>query len=150
MNSLLEKIRADLNSAVLSRDEVARSTLRLLLASLHNAKIAKGADLTDEEVTREVAKDVKRHKESITAYEAGNRADLVDKERGELEVLSRYLPKQLSEEEMKKAVDEAIAAAKPTGIADMGKVMSAVMAKVGEGADGGTIAQEVKKRLGSE
>lgn len=139
----------DLNSAVKARDQIVVSTLRLLLASLHNAKIAKGADLTDEEVVGEIARDVKRHKESIAAYEAGSRADLVDKERKELEVLTGYLPSQLSQEEVKKAVDEAITAVKPTGIADMGRVMSAVMAKVGAAADGAMVAAIVKKKLGS-
>lgn len=150
MNSLLEKISADLNLAIKAGDKVKVSTLRLLLANLHNAKIAKGADLTDEEVEREIARDVKRHRESIAAYEAGNRADLVDKERKELEVLARYLPKQLSEDEVSKIVEGVIAEIGASGISDMGKVMAKVMAKVGEGADGGTIAQEVKKKLGSE
>lgn len=146
---LLDRLNEDLKSAVLSRDEMARSTLRLLLASLHNARIAKGADLTDEEVVGEIARDVKRHRESIAAYEAGSRADLVDKERGELEVLTRYLPSQLSKEEVSKIVEGVIAEIGASSMVDMGKVMSGVMAKVGAGADGAVIAQEVKKRLGS-
>lgn len=148
MNGILGKINADLNSAVKARDQVVVSTLRLLLASLHNAKIAKGADLTDEEVVGEIAKDVKRHRESIAAYEAGNRADLVDKERKELEVLTRYLPSQLSGEEISKIVEGVIAQTRASDMADMGKVMAGVMAKVGGGADGAVVAQEVKKKLG--
>lgn len=144
---LLEKINADLNSAVKARDQIVVSTLRLLLASLHNARIAKGADLTDEEVVGEIAKDVKRHRESIAAYEAGARADLVDKERKELEVLTKYLPSQLSGEEISKIVEGVIAQTRASDMADMGKVMSGVMAKVKGQADGSIVSRIVTEKL---
>ena len=156
MNSLekfyfvkLEKINADLNLAIKAGDKVKVSTLRFLLANLHNAKIAKGADLTDEEVEREIARDVKRHKESIEAFEAGGREDLVSKERAQLLILERYLPKPLSEGDIENIVGEAIEAIGARSAADIGRVIKAVMSSVGSRADGAKVAEIAKRKLSS-
>lgn len=145
--SILDQINQDLVTAQKSKNEIEVSTLRMAIANLNNAKIAKGADLNDEDTVAELLKDAKRHKESIAAFEGGNRTDLAQKEKAELEILARYLPAQLSEEEIKKTIDEVVSQINPTGLADMGKVMSAVMAKIGKSADGSTVSSLVKEKL---
>jgi len=145
--SLIDKINSDLNTALKRRDEATVSTLRFLLSNLHNAKIAKGAELTDDEAIGEISKDVKRHKESIEAYEKAERAELVAKEKKELEILMQYLPTQLSEAQISQVVDKVIVQINPAGLADMGKVMAGVMAEVKGQADGAEVSRIVKEKL---
>lgn len=95
---LTDRLQEDLNHALKDRNEVAVSTIRMALSNLGNARIAKGAELTDDDALRELSKDAKRHKESIAAFEAGGRGDLAEKEKRELEVLSKYLPEAFSDE----------------------------------------------------
>lgn len=144
---LSAQLNQDLVSAQKSRDEIAVSTIRMVISSINNAKIAKGGDLSEDEVLSEIAKDVKRHKESIEAYKSAGRDDLVGREVLELEVLQGYLPQQLSDEDLSKIVDEAITAVSASGIADMGKVIKAVMTSVGARADGAKVAGIVKSKL---
>lgn len=145
--SLLSKITEELNKALKEKKEVKVSTLRFLISGLKNARIAKGSDLTDEEELSEVARDAKRHKESIEAYEKAGRNDLVDKEKLELEILKSYLPAQLSEEEVSNIVVEVISETGVSNISDMGKVIGAVMAKVKGQADGVVVSRIVKEKL---
>ena len=148
--SLVSTIEDDLNIALKGRDEVTVSTLRLLLSNLHNAKIAKGDELSDDEVIGEIFKDVKRHKESIEAYEKAQRAELASKETKELEILKKYLPVQMDEAQITQIVNEVIAQINPTGLADMGKVMAGVMAKVKGQADGAEVSRIVKASLSQD
>ena len=136
-----------MNTALKKRDEVTVSTLRLLLSNLHNAKIAKGSKLSDDEVTSEISKDVKRHRESIEAYEKAQRSELVTKETKELEILREYLPAQLSEAQITQIVNEVIVQINPTGLADTGKVMAGGMAKVKGQVDGAEVLRIVKEKL---
>ena len=145
---LFEQISAEINEALKAKDDVKVSTLRFLISGLNNAKIAKGGELTDEEVVREIGKEAKRHKESISAFEAGGRSELVDKEKAELLILEKYLPAQLSEADLEKMVDEAITASGASGIGDMGKVIGQVMGRAGASADGTVVAQIAKQKLG--
>ena len=147
MADLLDRLNHDLSEAVKNRDDVSVSTLRFLLSGIHNQKIAKGSDLTDEEITAEIAKNAKRHKESIEAFSAGGRDDLVEKETAELEVLTKYLPQMLSDREMEKMVDEAISAVGAGTISDMGRVVGAVMSSAGARADGAKVAEIVRSKL---
>lgn len=147
--TLIDKISQDLIEALKSHEEVRVSTLRFLISGLKNARIAKGSDLTDEEVVSEIAKDAKRHRESIDAYVKAERDLLADKEKAELEILLTYLPSQMSEEEVVKIVASTISEVGASGIADMGKVMGAVMAKVKGQADGMVVSKIVKEKLGS-
>lgn len=141
------KLKEDLDKALKEKDELTVSTLRFALSNLHNARIAKGADLTDEEIISEISKDAKRHRESIEAYKAAGRSDLVEKETAELEVLKRYLPQQLSDEELSRMVDEAISALGAKGAADIGRVVGAVMSSAGAKADGARVAQIAQAKL---
>lgn len=145
--TLIDQLQNDLNAAVKAKDEVVTSTLRFLLSGIHNAKIAKESDLVDDEVTGEIAKEVKRHRESIEAFENAGRVDLAEKEKGELTVLLKYLPEPLSDEALENMVTEAIAAVGATSIADLGKVIKAVMGSVGSRAEGARVAQIARLRL---
>lgn len=145
--TLIERIKTDLNKFLKDKDEVATSALRLLLSNIHNAQIAKGGVLTDDEVTFEITKDAKRHRESIEAFQKAKRADLVEKESNELAVLEKYLPNQLSVDEIKKIVDYEIKTLGATEIKDMGRVMAHVMAKVKGQADGALVSSIVKAKL---
>ncbi|MBI2326991.1 GatB/YqeY domain-containing protein [Candidatus Curtissbacteria bacterium] len=147
MVGLFDKINQDLIEALKAHDAIRVSTLRFLISGLKNARIDKGSDLTDDEVLDEIARDVKRHKESIEAYEKAGRNDLVVKEKTELEILLPYLPTQLSEEELSMIIDEVIFQVGSSNISDMGKVMGAVMAKVRGKADGGVVSKIVKEKL---
>ncbi len=142
-----DRISTDLNTALKGKNEVAVSTLRLILSNLKNAAIAKGSELTDEEAIGEIAKDAKRHKESIAVFEQAGRAELAEKEKAELEVISGYLPKQLSDEELAKMIDEAIAAVGATNINDVGRVVKAIMSSAGIRADGAKVAEIARKKL---
>lgn len=144
---LFDKIQEDLNRALKEKDKVAVSALRMVLASLNNARIAKGADLTDDDAVREVSKDAKRHKESIAAFEAGGRGDLAEKEKRELEVISAYLPEAFSDSELTKMVDEAISALGAESISDLGRVVGAVMSSGGARADGARVSQIARAKL---
>jgi len=145
--TLIERIQTDLNKFLKDKDKVATSALRLLLSNIHNAQIAKGEVLTDDDVIGEVTKDAKRHRESIEAYQAAARADLVGKETKELAVLEKYLPNQLSVDEIKKIVDYEIKTLGATEIKDMGRVMAHVMANVKGQADGAFVSSIVKEKL---
>src|SRR5579872_3479863 len=134
--SIFDQLNSDLVTAQKAKEETAVSTLRMAISNLKNARIAKGSDLTDDDVIAELQKDAKRHKESITIFSNAGRSELADKEKAELDIISKYLPAQLSEGEIRKAVDEVVLQLNPSGIGDMGKVMSAVISKVGKSADG--------------
>src|SRR5574339_509256 len=99
---LLEQIDSDLKSALKEKNETQSSALRNLKAVLKNAEIDKQAALSDDEVMKVIAKKVKQHKDSITSFESGNRADLVATEKAQMQVLEKYLPQQLSEDEVRK------------------------------------------------
>lgn len=147
--SKLSQITQDLNNALKQKDPLKVSILRYLLAGLHNAKIEKGAELSDSEVLREVAKEAKRHYESISAYEKGQRSDLVEKEKKELSIIEAYLPQALSDQELVNLVDEAISKVRAKSISQMGQVIKMVMEKADGAADGAKVAQITKDKLGS-
>lgn len=147
--NLLDKIRANLNEALKAKDELKTSALRFLLSKLHNAKIAKGDDLADEEIVEEIAKEVKRHRESIEAFEAGQRSDLVEKEQKELAILEEYLPTPLTDAQIEKMVEEAMVAVDAKTIADLGKVIKAVIGSAGARAQGAKVAEIARRKLGS-
>lgn len=153
--TLKEKIQEDLNSAIKSKREIETSTLRMLSAAILNKekekryKSGKSEDipLTDEEITEVVFNEVKKRKEAIELYEKGDRQELADKEKKEAEILQKYLPEQLTEEEVKKLVKEAIAKVGAKEQKDMGKVMAELMPQVKGKADGGLVSKVVKELL---
>lgn len=148
MSALLSKLENDLIDAQKAKDLTRVSTLRFALSQIHNAKIAKGSELNDQEVEAEIMKEAKRHRESIIAYEAGNRQDLVEREKAELSVLESYLPAPLTDAEITNFVQEAIGAVAATGPADLGRVIKAVMSSAGPKADGAKVAAIAQRLLG--
>ncbi len=165
MSLLEEKIKKDLNKALKEKDETARATLSLLLASLlskekekrykiskeheelSEKELAEKSKLTDEEIIEVISSEVKKRREAILEFEKGKREDLVKKEKAEISVLERYLPEQLSEEEIKKLAMEVIDKIGATEIKDMGKVMGQIMPKVKGRADGSLVSKIVRELL---
>ena len=145
---LLVRIKQNLDAALKARRDVEVSALRFVISKIENARIAKGSELSDDEVLTEIAKEAKRHRESIEAFRGAGREELAQKEETELAVLSAYLPKELSKEEIEKFVDEAIGEVGARSVSDMGKVMSKVMEKVRGRADGAAVGAIVKDKLG--
>lgn len=144
---LEEKIRADLIKALKDKDSLKISVLRFLLAEIHNFWMGKQKALTDEDVVSVIRRQVKLRQEAIGAYQKTNRNDLVEKERKEFEILSKYLPQQLSIEELEKVVKQTIGEVGAVGMQDFGRVMGAVMAKIKGRAEGSEVSQMVKKQL---
>ena len=144
---LQNRITEDIKQAMKAGDTVKRDTLRMLLSSIKNAANAKLAPLDEAEVVAVVAKDVKRHLESIDAFKKGNRNDLVAKEEAEMAILQAYLPKQLGKDEIVKVVKEVIAAVGAKGPSDKGKVMQQVMPKLKGKAEGKDINDVVTQLL---
>jgi len=144
------KLKEDLKQAMLDRDEMRVSVLRMLLSELKYSQIQKGDAFKDaEDILVVIQKAVKQRKESIDSFRKGGREDLVVKEEAELEVLQTYLPEQMGDEELTKVVAEAITNAGAATMADMGKVISMVMGQVGSKAEGARVSALVKERLSS-
>ncbi len=145
--ALQNRITEDIKQAMKSGDTVTRDTLRMLLSSIKNAANTKLAPLDEAEVVAVVAKDVKRHIESIDAFKKGNRADLVAKEEAEMAILQKYMPAQLNRDDIVKVVKEVIAAVGAKGPSDKGKVMQQVMPKLKGKAEGKDINDVVTQLL---
>ncbi len=149
---LKQKLKEELKQSMLARDVLRTSVLRMLLSSINYYEIQKGGagyEATDEDVLAVVAKEAKQRKDSIEEFKKANRLELVEKESKELEMLQVYLPQQMEEEEIKKLVIEVIKEANAKNIADIGKVMGALMPKVKGRADGGLVSQIVRENLNS-
>lgn len=145
--SLNEQLLNDMKLAMKSKDELRLSTIRLLRSSVSYAQINKGAELTDDEVLEVISREAKRRREAIEAADSGGRSDVADKERAELEVLSVYLPKQLSEAEVEAIAREIVAEVGATDLKDRGKVMGPLMQRIKGKADGKLAGQVVEKLL---
>lgn len=145
---LFDTLQHDLSQAQLARDEQKTSTLRLLLSEIKNAQIAKGSGLTDDEIISVIQKEVKKRKEAASGFRQGGREESAKNEETEAEILSAYLPAQMSDGDLAKIVEESIKETGATVISDMGKVMANVMGKVKGQADGARISVLVKERLG--
>lgn len=145
---LEEKIFNDYKEALKSKDSLKSSVLSFLRAQLINAAIEKKIkNLNDGDVLAVIRKQIKQRQDSIEQFTKGGRADLADKETRELEVLKAYLPKELSQEEIKKIVEDAVISCAACGIKDMGKVMKEVMEKVAGCADSRLVSDLVRGRL---
>lgn len=148
--ALKQRIQDDLKAALLGGDRFVGETLRGLKAAILNEEVATGKrdeGLGDLEIEKIVAKEVKKRNESATLYEQNDRAESAADERREAEVLSVYLPKQLSEDEVAAVVEAAIKQLGANGMSDMGKVIGVVKSKVGNTADGALVAKLVKEKL---
>lgn len=155
---LKKDIQDNLNKAVKENDELIRSTLRMLLAAISNKEKEKKykekeeaeVELSEEEIINVVSSEAKKRKEAIAGFEKGDRQELAKKEKKELEVLKQYLPEQLSEEEIKKLVQQAIEKTKASEMKEMGRVMAELMPQIKGKADGNLVSQIVKEFLNSD
>lgn len=146
--NMYERIDHELKDAMRSKDTVKLSVLRMLMAAVKNTEIAKKVNkLDDPDVIQVVQKMIKEHKESISQFEKGNRTDLVEKEKAEMEVLQKYAPAQMAEEELAGIVRATVQEMGAASKSDAGKVMKAVMEKVKGKADGKVVNQLVMSLL---
>ena len=144
---LTEKIRADLTEAMKARDAARLSTLRMLAAAVKNEQIDKGHELTDEEVLAVIQRGVKQRQDSIEQYTKGNRPELAEKERAELQQLQGYLPAQMSDEEAEAAVQAVITELGVSSKKDAGRVMKEMMARHRGKVDGKKVQEIVGRML---
>ena len=146
---LKEKLQADLTDAIRSRNEVVSGTVRMLLAAITNEEVAGKAAkvLTDAEIITVLSREAKKRREAVEAYTQAKRDDLAGKEKAEAAVIANYLPEQLSEDEIKKLIQAAIAETGASGAAGMGLVMKVLQPKIAGKADGGVVSGLVKAAL---
>ena len=142
-----DRIREDMKAAMRSHDAARLSTIRLLLAAIKQREIDEQIEAGDEDVLAVIGKMVKQRRDSVEQYRSGGREDLAANEQAEIDVLSTYLPQQLSDEEVAAIVEEAVAEVGMTGMAAMGKVMSVVKPRVNGRAELGKVSALIKARL---
>jgi uncharacterized protein YqeY len=147
MASLKDRITEDMKAAMRARDADRLSAIRLLLAAVKQKEIDERVTLDDAQVLAVVDKLLKQRRDSITQYRQAARDDLADREQAEIEVLSAYLPRQASAEEVAAEVDAAIAESGASGPADMGKVMAILKQKLAGRTDLAQVSGAVKARL---
>ncbi|MGA2368597.1 MAG: GatB/YqeY domain-containing protein [Dehalococcoidia bacterium] len=146
--SLQEKLNTDLKTAMRARDEVRMLVLRSLLSAMNYAEIAKQKKLDDGGIIEVISKEIKQRRESIEAYEKGNRPDLVNQEKAEMAVLQEYMPAQMGREEVTALVQKVIEEVGAKGAGDKGKVMQKLMPQVKGKADGSEVNNIVTELLG--
>jgi len=144
---LKKRLEADLRQALKDKDEMRKNTIRLALAAIQNAEIAKRDDLDDGEVLSVLSKEAKIRRESVEQFAEGGRKDLVDEQEIELEILKQYLPAQLSEEEIEARAREVAAEVGATSLSQMGDVMRVLMPQLKGRADGQLVSTVVKAIL---
>lgn len=144
---LIDQIRQQMQQAMKAQDKIGTLARQLLLAEIHNREIQKQTGLSDEEIWSVIRQQIKQRQESITAYQAGKRDDLVKQERQELEILSKYLPQEISDQDLGKIVRQVINDVEAVDQKDFGKVMGEVMKQVKGKTDGDTVAKIVGKIL---
>ena len=145
--SLLEQLSSDLKTAMKAKDKLRLAVIRSLKTALTNAKISAGQDLSSDEELSVLSSQLKQRKDSLADFEKGDRADLAEQTKAEIEIVQAYLPEQLDEAAVVTIVDEAMQATGATSKADFGKVMQYVMPKVKGRADGAMVNQVVKSKL---
>jgi len=145
--SLLETIRKDMIEASKKGDVDSTNILKLAIASIKNAEIAKGDNLSDEEILKVLRKEESKIKDSIAEFTKMDRKDLIEKESRQLKVISSYLPKLMSREEIEKVVSKAVADTHAEGLKSMGAVMGIVMKELNGKADGSVVKEVVQEFL---
>jgi len=148
----LQQIESDLITALKAKDSVAANTLRGLKVRIQNEQTAKGrpeqgeGSLSEEQIVSLVKSEIKRRKEAAESFSTGDRAEAAEKELQEAKILEKYLPEQMSEQELTLIIEQTIAEAGATA-ADFGKLMGQLKAKVGQTADGAMLAKILKEKL---
>ena len=144
---LRETLDSDLKEAMRNKEALKRTVLRTMLSEIRNAEINSQTTLDDEGLISVLTKQVQQRKDSVEAYEAANRQDLVAKESEEINIISVYLPEQLPQEEIEQIIDSAISQSGASSLDDMGKIMGLVMPQVRGRADGKIVNTIVTSKL---
>ncbi len=144
---MLNQLRLDLKSALKNGEKDKLNALRNLISKIKSKEIEKGEPLSDEECLKVCMSSAKQIKDSISQFEDGNRQDLADKEKIELDIISLYLPEELSDEEIATIIKEIVNSVDAKGPSDMGKVMGPVMGKIAGQADGKRVQKLVLEEL---
>lgn len=152
MSTLKDRLRADLTTAMKSRDELRSSTLRMILTAVTNAEVAgkEARELSDDDIVGVLSTEAKKRREAAIAFDDGGRVEMAAKERAEAEVIADYLPEQLRPDEISKIVTAAVEKLGVAGAGPkaMGQVMGVVQPQVKGRADGAAVAAEVRRQLG--
>ena len=146
---LKEKLQSDLTEAIRSRDELVSGTIRMVLTAITNEEVAgkEARTLSDEEIITVLSREAKKRREAAEAFADADRADRAEREKAEGELIAKYLPAQLSDDELTAMIAEAITATGAAGPADMGKVMGVLKPKIAGKADGSKVSGAVKAAL---
>ncbi|MBN1892858.1 GatB/YqeY domain-containing protein [bacterium] len=142
-----DRLQEDLKSSMKSGEKIRVDTIRMLRSQIKNAAIAKGEPLTEGEIASALAKEAKRRKEALELYRQGGREDLSAAEARGIEIIEAYLPRAMAPEEIEAVISEALVETGATSLKDMGRVMSAVMARIKGSADGSLVQTLVRKKL---
>ena len=142
-NQILE----DLKLAMKNQDKERLSVIRMVKGSIQMSELNKKHELTDEEVIEVISKEIKSRKDSINEFKKGGREDLVSKTQSEIDILSEYLPKQLTMEELNEIIDRVFEEVKPISSKDMGKIMKELKPQVNGKADMGLVSKMVKEKI---
>jgi uncharacterized protein len=150
MSTLKDRLESDLHASMKARDELVTSTLRMALAAVRTAEVAgaQATELNDDAVLGVLTREAKKRREAAEAFAGAGRVEQAERERAEERVLERYLPKQLSDEDLVAIVERALATVGVSGRAAMGQAMKAAQALVAGRAEGGRVAAEVRRQLG--
>ena len=144
---MLEKFQQDMIKAMKEKNKEELSVLRMAKGAMDKIRIDQKKEVDDQLLIEVIAKEIKSRNDSIAEFKKGGREDLVSKTENEIDILKRYLPEQLSEEEVDKIIAEAFVELSPQGMKDMGKVMSMVSPKVKGCFDMGVVSSKIKSRL---
>ena len=142
-----ERILNDLKEAMKQKDKELLSVIRMVKGAIQMDEIAKKRELNDDEVIAIISKQIKTRKESIAEFEKAGRDDLKNQTQSEIDILMRYMPEQMSEEEVLRVIDQAFETVQPTSMKDMGKLMGVITPQVRGKADMGFVNKMIKERL---
>jgi uncharacterized protein YqeY len=145
--ALLSDIRKDLKQAMLDKNNLVRDTIRMFLAEVQRFEIDSKEEADDSKALQIIIKMIKQRNDSISQFRDGGRNDLAEKEEQEIEILSKYKPKQLSEQEVTEKVKEAIESSGASSMQDIGKVMGLLKSSLAGSADMGMVSKVVKEKL---
>jgi uncharacterized protein YqeY len=145
--TLLARLEAAARDAMRARDERRTTTLRMALSAAHNQKIARGRELSDEEIVEVLGREMKQRRESIAVYRDAGRADRAESEEAEAAILTEFLPEQLSEAELESMARAAIDDTGASGAADLGRVMGRLAPQTKGRADGRAVSEVVRRLL---
>ncbi len=145
--NLKEQIENDLKSSMKSGDNTVRGVLRMLFSDLKNVEINERKEISDEKIIEIIKKNIKSRKDSVEQYTKGNRKDLASQEEKELEILEKYMPEQMGEDEIRKIVVDIVSKSEAVSASDFGRIMGAVMKEIGGNVDGNLVGGIVREEL---